>query len=89
MIYLVKVNTIIETLKKIVFDLNIMWSQGYDKAAESHGRFKGILLKIGTQKHYISTRYISQSLNLSLSDTAKTQGSRIVFGIINECYSFF
>lgn len=82
--------TILESLKKLGFDLNKLRGQGYDGAATMRGQFRGVqaLIKEKYPKA-LYTHCVSHSLNLCLSDATKIQGIRNAFGVISEICAFF
>ncbi|XP_025191788.1 52 kDa repressor of the inhibitor of the protein kinase-like [Melanaphis sacchari] len=81
---------LLNTLKELGLDLDKLRGQGYDGAATMSGNFRGVQAIV--KKSYpkaLYTHCVSHSLNLCLSDAAKTQAIRNSFSIISDCCTFF
>jgi hypothetical protein len=71
-------------------DWDKLRGQGYDGAATMSGNFCGVHAIV--KKSYpkaLYTHYVAHSLNLCLSDAAKTQAIRNSLSIISDCCAFF
>lgn len=81
---------LLNALKELGLDLDKLRGQGYDGAATMSGNFRGVQAIV--KKSYpkaLYTHCVSHSLNLCLSDAAKTQAIRNSFSIISDCCGFF
>ncbi|XP_029340930.1 zinc finger MYM-type protein 1-like [Acyrthosiphon pisum] len=81
---------LLNTLKELGLDLDKLRGQGYDGAATMSGNFRGVQAIVkNSYPKALYTHCVSHSLNLCLSDAAKTQAIRNSFSIISDCCAFF
>lgn len=81
---------LLNTLKELGLDLDNLRGQGYDEATTMSGNFRGVQTIVkNSYPKALYTHCVSYSLNLCLSDAAKTQAIRNSLSIISDCCAFF